>query len=164
MHLNYIYILHFKYNFRLQLINDAIIEMDCKMDDLVMVNVAADIEEVRDVILALMPRLHTALVKRECESCTIYHPTQTQHQFMDPVDEETTKIRIDPCLAKCTGELIRMVYANNNKPMPNIEVSSVLEIHSQLIIDSFQIGNIGSVSAEEMILNFMHNMDLFSYN
>ena len=77
--------------------------------------------------------------------------------------QETTKIRIDQCLAKCTGELIRMVYVSNNKPMPNIEVSSVLEIHRQLIIDSFQIGTIGSVSAEEMILNFMLNMDLFSY-
>ena len=50
-----------------QLINDAIIEMDCNMEDFVMANVAADIDEVRDVILALMPRLHTALVKRECE-------------------------------------------------------------------------------------------------
>ena len=127
-----------------------------------MANVAADIDEVRDVILALMPRLHTALLKRECEGCTIYHPSQTQHQCLDPVDEETTKIMIDQCLAKCTGELIRMVYGSNNKPMPNIEVSSVLEIHRQLIIDSFQIGNIGSVSAEEMILNSMHNMDLFS--
>ena len=55
-----------------------------------MANVAADIDEVRDVILALMPRLHTALVKRECEGCTIYHPSQTQHQCLDPVDEETT--------------------------------------------------------------------------
>ena len=163
MHKNYIYILHFYYNFRLQLINDASIEMDCNMDGENMVNVADDIEEVRDVILALMPRLHTALVKREGEGCTIYHPSQTQHQCLDPVDEETTKIRIDQCLAKCTGELIRMVYVSNKKPMPNIEVSSVLEIHRQLIIDSFQIGNIGSVSEEEMILNFMLNMDLFSY-
>ena len=56
-----------------------------------MANVAADIDEVRDVILALIPRLHTALVKRECEGCTIYHPSQTQHQCLDPVDEETTK-------------------------------------------------------------------------
>ena len=56
-----------------------------------------------------------------------------------------------------------MVYVSNNKPMPNIEVSYVLEIHRKLIIDSFQIGNIGYVSAEEMILNFMLNMDLFSY-
>ena len=59
-----------------------------------MVNVAAGID---DVILALMPRLHTTLVKRECEGCTIYHPSQTQHQCLDPVDEETTKIRIDQC-------------------------------------------------------------------
>ena len=29
-----------------------------------MVNVAADIEEMRDVILALIPCVHTALVKR----------------------------------------------------------------------------------------------------
>ena len=79
MHQNYIYILHFKYNFMLQLINDVIIEVDCNMDDENMVNVAADIEEVSDVILALMPRLHTALVKRECEGCTIYNPSQTQH-------------------------------------------------------------------------------------
>ena len=80
-----------------------------------MVNVAADIDEVRDVILTMMPRLHTALVKRECEGCTLYDPSQTQHLCLNPVDEETTKIRIDPCLAKCTGELIRMVYASNNK-------------------------------------------------
>ena len=160
MHQIYIYIVNFKYNFRLHLINNAIIEIDCNIDDENMVNVAADIEEVRDVILALMPQIHTTLVKSECESCTIYHPSQTQHQCLDPVDEETTEIRID----QCTGQLIRMMYASNNKPMPNIEVSSVLEIHKQLIIDSFQIGNIGSVSAEEMILNFMHNMDLFSYN
>ena len=79
------------------------------------------------------------------------------------VDEDTARIRIDQYLAKCTGELIRMVYVSNNKPMPNIEVSSVLEIHRQLIIDSFQIGNIGSVIAEDMILKFMLNMDLFSY-
>ena len=128
-----------------------------------MVNVAADIEVIRDVILALMPRLHTALVKSDCEGCTLYHPIQTQHRCLDPVDEETTKIRIVQCLAKCAGELIRMVYASNNRTMPNIEVSSVLEIHRQLIIYSFQIGNIGSVSAEEMILKFMLNMDLFSY-
>ena len=56
------------------------------------------------------------------------------------------------------------MYVSNNKPVPNIEMIYVLEIHRQLIIDSFQIGNIGSVSAEEIILNFMHNMDLFSYN
>ena len=97
------------------------------------------------------------------DRCAYVNPRQTQHQCLDPVDEETTKIRIDLCLAKCTGELIRMVYVSNNKPMPNIEVSSVLEIHRQLIIDSFPIGNIGSVSAEDMILNFMLNMDLFSY-
>ena len=134
------------------------------MDDENMVNIAADIEEVRDVILALMPRIHTALVKRECEGCTIYHPSQTQHRCLDPVDEETTRIRIDQCLAKCTGELIRMVYASNNRTMPNIEVSAVLEIHGQLIKDNFQLGNIGTVSTEEMIMNFMLNIDPFLYN
>ena len=45
-----------------------------------MVNVAADIDEMRDVILALMPRLHTTLAKRECEGCTLYHSNQTQHR------------------------------------------------------------------------------------
>ena len=59
----------------------------------------------------------------------IYDPSQTQHRYLDHVDEETTKIRIDPCLAKCTGELIKMVYPSNNKSMPNIEVSSVHKIH-----------------------------------
>ena len=128
-----------------------------------MVNDAADIDEVRDVILALMPHLHTALVKRECEGCTLYHPSQIQHRCLDPVDEDTARIRIDQCLAKCTGELIIMVYVSNNKPMPNIEVSYVLEIHRHLIIDSFQIGNIASVSAVEVILNVILNMDLLSY-
>ena len=56
MHRKYVI---YSYNFRTQLISEAIIEMDCNMDALVIVNVAADIDEVRDVILALMPRLHT---------------------------------------------------------------------------------------------------------
>ena len=42
-----------------------------------MANVSADIDEVRDVILTLMPRLHTVFVKKECEGCTIYHHSQT---------------------------------------------------------------------------------------
>ena len=127
MHTNYIYILHLYYNLRLQLINDAIIEVACHMDDDNMVNVA-EIEEVRDFIIALMPHIHTALVKTECEACTLYHPSQTQHRCLDPVDEKTTRIRIDQCLARCTGELIRMEYASNNRTMPNIQVSSVFEI------------------------------------
>ena len=159
MHKNYIDILHYFYNFRVQLINDAIIEMDCNIKDL-----AFDMDEVRDVILALMPRLHTALVKRECEGCTLYHPIQTQHRCLDPVDEETTRIRIYRCLSKCIGELIRMVYASNNRTMPNIQVSSVLEIHGQSIKDNFQLGNIVTVSTEEMIMNFMLNFDPFLYN
>ena len=80
------------------------------------------------------------------------------------VDEEITRIRIDPCLAKCTGELIIMVYASNNRTMPNIQVSSVLEIHGHLIIDNFQLGNIGTVSTEEMMMNFMLNIDPFLHN
>ena len=159
MHKNYIYILHFYYNFRLQLINDAIIEVDCTMDDENMVNVAADIEEVHDAIPALMPRIHTALVKRECEGCTLYHPIQTQHRCLDPVDKETARmIRINQC------ELIRMVYTSNNRTMPYIQVSSVLEIHGQLFKDNFQLGNIGTVSTEEIIMNFILNIDLFLYN
>ena len=43
----------------LQLINDAIIEVNCNMDDKNIVNIAAAIEEVRDVIISLMPRIYT---------------------------------------------------------------------------------------------------------
>ena len=137
--------------------------MNCNMEDLVVMNVAVDIEEVRDVTLALIPRLHTALVKRYCKGCTLYHPCQTQQCCLDHVDEDTAWTRIGQCLAKCTGELVRMVHVSNNKPMQHIEVSSVLKIHRQFVIDSFQIRNIGSISAEEMILDIMLNMDLFSY-
>ena len=126
--------------------------------------VAADIEEVRNVILALMTRLHTILVKRECEGCTLYHPSQTQHRCQDPVDEGTTRIRVDQCLAKCAGELIRMLYASNKLTMSNIQVCSVLEIHEQLIKDNFQLGNICTVSTEELIMNFMLNINPFLCN
>ena len=80
------------------------------------------------------------------------------------MDEQTTRIRIDQCLTKCTGELIRMVYASNNRTMPTIQVSSVLEIHGQLIKDNFQLGNIGTVSTEEITMNFMLNIEPFLYN
>ena len=109
-----------------QLINDAIIKVDCSMVDEDMVNAAYVIEEVRDVIPTLMIRLHTTLVKSECEGCRLYHPSQTQHRCLDLMDEET-------------GELIRMVYASNNPTMPHIQVNSVLEIHGQLIKDIVQL-------------------------
>ena len=47
------------------------------MEDIVIVNVAVDIDELRDVILALMPCIYTTLIKRECEGCTLYHLCQT---------------------------------------------------------------------------------------
>ena len=81
--------------------------MDYNIENLVMANVAADIDEVPDVILALIPRLHTALLKRDSKGCTLYHPSQTQHRCLDSVDEETIKIRIDQCLAKCTGKILK---------------------------------------------------------
>ena len=48
----YIYIYIYKYNFRAQLLSEAIIEMDCNMGDLVMLNVAADIDEVLLLLLS----------------------------------------------------------------------------------------------------------------
>ena len=66
-----------------------------------------------------------------------YHRIIHNYNCHGSVDEDTARIRIAQCLAKCTGELIRMVYVSNKKPMPNIEVSSVLEICRQLIKDSF---------------------------
>ena len=84
MHKNYIYILHFYYNFRLQLINDAIIEVDYNMDDKNMVTVAADIEEVHNIILALMQRIHTALVKRECEGVRYIIPAKLNNDSRTP--------------------------------------------------------------------------------
>ena len=60
-----------------QLISEEFIAIE----DLVMVNGAADIDEVLDFIIALMPTLyHMTLVKREYEGYTLYHPSQTQHR------------------------------------------------------------------------------------
>ena len=70
------------------------------MDDENMVNVAADIEEVRDVIPAMMPRIHTTWVNGECEGCTLYHPSQTQHRCLDPVDKEKKQDQDRPAFGK----------------------------------------------------------------
>ena len=56
-----------------------------------MVNVAADIDEVCDVILALMSRLHTTLVKRECEGGTIYHPAKFNTNVWTPWTKKQQK-------------------------------------------------------------------------
>ena len=77
-----------------------------------MVNVAADIDEVRDIILALT--FSHFIGQKRIRGCTLYHSSQTQHRCLYPVDEETTGIRIDQCWANWTGELLRMVCTCNN--------------------------------------------------
>ena len=144
------------------MIDDAILEVSGQVTDNEMVNVAEAVDDVRDVIMSVLPRLHSALVKKRCQGCIINDPSQQHHTCLEAgglVDDRV--ILLEECLAMITNTTIKMIYIVNEKPVPTIDVDSVKAIASQHIIEEYQKGNIGTVASEQMVLNFYAHIEQF---
>ena len=112
------------FNCRIPMVLEAGQEVTGEVSDNEMANVAEVVDEVRDVIMSLLPRLHNAIIKKRCEACMINDPSQRHHTCLEAglVDHRIQVIK--ECLEKCDGT----IYIANAKPVPTVVVESVKAI------------------------------------
>ena len=60
---------------RIPMVLEAVQEVTGEVSDNEMANVAELVDEVRDVIMSLLPRFHNAIMKKRCEACMINDPS-----------------------------------------------------------------------------------------
>ena len=142
------------------MVEDAIHSLSGDVTNQEMSDVAASIDEVRDVILVLLPRLHSSLVRRSCAGCAIDHPSQTQHSCLEQ-DEETRAAQLQECLNSIDDVMIAMVFAAARKPAPLVEVASVKEICNDYIIEQFNCKTVCSPLCENLVEQFYTVMNTF---
>ena len=130
--------------------NEAIQDLSGEVTDVEMQNVAQTIDDVRDVMMSLMPRLHNTLVKKTCQACMINDPSQNHHTCFEHPDNEEKVAIIEECMTMIDDALINMIYMANGKPTPTVEVDSVKAITQAFVIEEFQKRHIGTVASEEM--------------
>ena len=66
------------------MIDDAILEVSGQVTDNEMVNVAEAVDDVRDVIMSVLPRLHSALVKKRCRVVLSTTPLNNTTRALKP--------------------------------------------------------------------------------
>ena len=143
------------------MVEDAVNTLSGDVTDQEMSDVAASIDQVRDVILVILPRLHTSLVRKSCEGCAIDHPSQTQHSCLEPADDETRTAQLQQCLDRIDDAMIGMVFAAGRKPSPIVEVESVKAICHDYIIEQFICKTVCTPTSETLVEQFYTVMNVF---
>ena len=147
------------FNCRIPMVLEAVQEVTGEVSDNEMANVAEVVDDVRDVIMSLLPRLHNAIMKKSCEACMINDPSQRHHTCLEAGLVDNRIQVIEECLAKCDDTIIRMIYIANAKPVPTVDVESVKAIAGPFIVEEYQKGNVGTVDSEQMVLNFYSKIE-----
>ena len=115
---------------------------------------ADDEIDVRSVILSLLPRLVTTAQRRQCEGCTISHPSQLQHSCLEVTEEDRCDY-LNQAMLCCNTKLLALVYKANNMDMPDVDVDNVKANHEKEIEEKFLKDEIGTVASEQMVQNFI---------
>ena len=77
--------------FRIPEIYEALKEVakvQVEIADIERTNFTDSLEKSRDVMIAILPLLISSKIKRECNGCFTFHPSQTQHSCLEEVSEE----------------------------------------------------------------------------
>ena len=112
-------------------------------------------------MIAIVPLLISSKIKRECNGCFTSHPSQTQHSCLEEVSEEDRTERIKHAISQCTSGMINMVFACNGRPIPSVDVVAVKAMYGTEIIEKTKLGTFSNVDSEDMVLNFLSNVELF---
>ena len=80
---------------------------------------------MRNVMIALKPSLIYSKIKRECNGCFTWDPSQIQQTCLKEVSEEDSADIIKHAISLCTSGVINMVFAYNGRPTPSVDVVSV---------------------------------------
>ena len=112
-------------------------------------------------MIAILPTLISSKIKRERNGCFTCHPSQTQHSCLEEVSKEDRTDRIKNVISQCTSGMINMVFACNGKPIPSVDVEAVKALYGTEIIDKTKQGTFSNVDSENMVINFLSNVELF---
>ena len=119
------------------------------------------LEKSRDVMIVILPSLISSKIKRECNGCFTAHPSQTQHSCLEEVSEEDRTDRIKHVISQCTSDMINMVFACNGRPISSVDVEAVKAMYGTEIIEKTTLGTFSNVDSEDMVMNFLFNVELF---
>ena len=67
------------------------------------------LENVRDVMIAILPSLISSKIKRECNGYSTSHPSETQQTYLEKVNEEKRTDIIKHVILLCTSGMINRV-------------------------------------------------------
>ena len=140
------------FNCRITMALEAVQVVTGEVHDNEMANVAEVVDEVRDVIMSLLPRLHNAIMKKRCEACMINDPSQRHHICLEAGLVDDRLQVIEECLANCDDTIIRIIYIANAKPVPTVDVESVKA--QPFIIEEYQKDSVETRDSEQIVLNF----------
>ena len=103
-------------------ITDEISHLEDDMGDMEMARAVEQMEEIKAVVLSLVPRVVESLKRKECNGCYINHGSQDQHSCLDlltsEAEEEKMETRLDTALGHCSEELVGLVYSIYGRAMP----------------------------------------------
>ena len=57
--------------------------------------------------------------------------------------------------------MINMVFACNGRPIPSVDVVTVKAMYGTEIIEKTKLGIFSNVDSEDMVMNFLSNIELF---
>ena len=106
--------------------------------------------DVRNVILSLLPRLVATSIRRQCEGCTVNHPSQLEHSCLEVSDDDRREF-LRQALTCCNTKLLSLIYDVNNMKMPDVDLELVKSTHEKEIEDKFFKAEIGTVGSEQMV-------------
>ena len=109
---------------------------------------------VRNVILSLLPRLVATTIRRQCEGCTINHPSQLEHSCLEVSDDDRRDF-LRQALMCCNTKLLSLIYDGNNMKMPKVDIEMVKSTHEKEIEEKFLKDEIGTVGSEQMVQNLL---------
>ena len=72
-------------------ITDQISHLEDDMGDMEMARAVEQMEEIKAVVLSLVPRVVESLKRKECNGCYINHGSQDQHSCLDLLTSEAAK-------------------------------------------------------------------------
>ena len=109
---------------------------------------------VRNVILSLLPRLVATAIRRQCEGCTIDHPSQLEHSCLEVSDDDQRDF-LQQALTCCNTKMLSLIYDVNNMKMPDVDLELVKSTHEKEIEEKFFKKEIGTVRSEQMVQNLL---------
>ena len=113
--------------------------------------------------MSFLPRLVVTAIRRQCEECTIDHPSQLEHSCLEVSDDDRL-MYLNPALLCCNYKLLSLIYDVNNMKIPKVDIETVKSTHEKEIEEKFLKDEIETVGSEQMVQNLQILLAVFFFN